>query len=178
MGIPERGSRFSSRPGGRSAPWIVGGGLLLICSSPAALAQQMKGPVGRTPTCVAVGCHQEMEQFKVSHEPVQKQQCLECHEYTDEVKHLFSLQESASALCLRCHTIMQGTSMHEPITSGDCLSCHSSHGSEFPGLLALDPLDNLCTRCHEEDYSKRLHIHGPVAARACVCAARCLPSPT
>ncbi|MCB9837843.1 MAG: cytochrome c3 family protein [Phycisphaeraceae bacterium] len=109
-----------------------------------------------------------MEQFKVSHEPVQKQQCLECHEYTDEVKHLFSLQESASALCLRCHTIMQGTSMHEPITSGDCLSCHSSHGSEFPGLLALDPLDNLCTRCHEEDYSKRLHIHGPVAARACV----------
>ena len=168
MIFPRNHARFARRAG-VAAPLTAAGLSIVIGSlSPGVLAMQQERPSGRVLNCVTSNCHQEVDRFKFAHEPVQKRLCLDCHDYTDESEHLFQLKDTASALCLQCHTIEQGSTVHAPIMEMDCVSCHSSHGSDFRGMLALDPLGNLCTRCHEEDYTKKAVIHGPVAARACV----------
>jgi predicted CXXCH cytochrome family protein len=120
-------------------------------------------------SCIDSGCHSSILKHKVVHTPVAKDNCLACHENTNEVLHLFKLQKPGNELCLDCHDPTHGDRIvHKPVADGQCLSCHDAHGSDHAMTLLKDPAQDLCLDCHKEDYSKFDFVHGPVAVGACV----------
>ncbi len=132
-------------------------------------AFQNDPPNLKVTSCIDSGCHSSVLKHKVVHTPVTQDECLACHEATNDDLHLFKLIKPADKLCLDCHDPTHGNRIvHQPVAEGQCLSCHDPHGSDFTMTLKKDPSQDLCLDCHKEDYSKFDFVHGPVAVGACI----------
>jgi predicted CXXCH cytochrome family protein len=99
-------------------------------------------------------CHADQEntvrQFRVTHDPVEKMNCVACHQaHGSELEsHLKSEQPG---LCLICHgeitQYWQDGVAHEPAKES-CTECHNGHGSSNDSILIMAK-DELCVNCHD-----------------------------
>ncbi len=124
-------------------------------------------------SCTAAGCHDELRNRPVVHEPV-KDDCLSCHreEATGHPQHPgpeFFLPAGAG-LCFGCHENFSSLAyQHGPVASGACTFCHDPHGSANRALLRAG-LRGLCLDCHV-DFSASLRqapfVHSAVRELDC-----------
>ncbi|MBL1216087.1 MAG: hypothetical protein D8M59_01175 [Planctomycetes bacterium] len=126
-----------------------------------------KPTTGRT-DCTSSLCHDDKLTYSIMHEPVEKKDCLKCHEYVDAERHLLQLTTPRNLLCSKCHGVQHLGYEHQPVKDGNCQGCHNPHGSEFPGLLVDHPTRGLCLQCHNKDFEHEKYVHGPVAGGACI----------
>ncbi|NOZ45208.1 MAG: hypothetical protein GXO79_00345 [Chlorobi bacterium] len=128
-------------------------------------------------------CHDEKNNKKHVHVPVDDGDCLECHSvHSSDNNHLLK-QNTISKLCAECHDIRKADikSKHQPVISGDCIKCHNPHQSDYRNMLKskspdlcfschkkmkaeIDnpdvhvPFADDCNECHEPHYSKEKHL--------------------
>ena len=122
-------------------------------------------------------CHEESISPSHGHQPVEKKECLSCHDVHGSSEAVL-LKSPEQELCLSCHNrtyktdstetinirqlILPNRMVHSAITGGGCIICHQSHGSEFRALLieqypeeeyvpAMTENFELCFQCHDTD---------------------------
>jgi len=110
-------------------------------------------------------------QHKITHEPVQKGECLSCHTYHAS-KFPGMLKEAIPRLCYQCHPKEEKrfnkVNAHTPVQNGNCLGCHDAHAGD-KNLLLLSPKE-LCWSCHLS-LQKQLGgatLHTPVRDGQCM----------
>jgi len=157
------------RPAGRWRAWglALGIGVAVAVLPPAAAPGQDK-PTGRTETCTNGTCHADIVSREITHRPVARGNCLDCHEYAVAGDHLFRLTEPKRELCESCHELELGPTIHAPVDQGDCTGCHDPHGSDHPMLLVQEATRELCVTCHDPEPFDKAFVHGPVVVGACV----------
>jgi len=106
---------------------------------------------------LCLDCHssilKEWKTFENIHYPVQKGECLLCHDSHSGGRWL--LKNSIDKLCQACHDIeMKRKFLHQPFVSGNCNACHISHGSNEGQLLKRK---DICIECHPLQGLKRTH---------------------
>jgi predicted CXXCH cytochrome family protein len=122
-------------------------------------------------------CHEEPVNQEFVHLPVEKKECLACHDvHGSSESALIKLPEQK--LCLSCHnrafvtdtsetinisrSIRGKGTAHSAITDGGCIICHQPHGSDFRALLveqypeedyvpAKTENFELCFMCHDTE---------------------------
>ncbi|MHC4126938.1 MAG: cytochrome c3 family protein [Planctomycetota bacterium] len=164
-----RGDAESLRPAGRRRAWglALGVGVAAIFVPLAAAPGQDK-PTTRTETCTNGTCHADIVSRGIMHRPVERGNCLDCHEYAVARDHLFRFTEPRSELCESCHELELGPTIHDPVDQGDCTGCHDPHGSDHRMLLVQEATRDLCVTCHDPEPFDKAYVHGPVAVGACV----------
>lgn len=92
-------------------------------------------------------CHL-LDSRRIVHDPVAKNNCLECHDPHQAANRNLLLAEPAE-LCAECHELPQHDFSHEPFLNGECVACHNGHTSDHPALISTEKRE-LCLGCHEE----------------------------
>ena len=117
------------------------------------------------------GCH-DAAQFRgrVTHSPVAKQQCDQCHS-PHVSRHPGLLLDDQQTLCYSCHPQVAeevgGSKVpHRPVKEGQCSACHAPHASANPALLKQTGA-KLCYGCHEEARQNFRVAHKPFAQGDC-----------
>ncbi len=87
----------------------------------------------------------------IVHDPVQKGECLSCHNPHGSSISMMLRGASSGETCLSCHDKVIGGKehVHTPVVEGDCLGCHKAHSSMLPKLLVAQGR-SLCLNCHEQ----------------------------
>lgn len=93
-------------------------------------------------------CHsivlEKQREFERIHYPLQKGDCLKCHNAHKGERVL--LKTSLKEVCLNCHKIETGFKfLHNPFKQDNCNICHSSHYSDESYLLKSK---SICLDCH------------------------------
>jgi predicted CXXCH cytochrome family protein len=125
-------------------------------------------------TDLCLTCHRKLdpelvdqiENAKVTHEPVVKDKCTVCHT-PHSTNYKKQLKAPLKEICFSCHQkmkeLIEGSMYkHGPIHSSDCAQCHQAHGSDNRKLLRAQfskkytdkfNMDNftLCFNCHGQD---------------------------
>jgi len=107
-------------------------------------------------------CHDQNNQMKNIHSPVEEGDCLSCHN-PHSTENEFLLVKESGETCQDCHDIHETEdTMHGPVAANMCSACHDPHQSELPGLLAREGVD-LCLFCHTEkkDQQAKPSVHDP-----------------
>jgi predicted CXXCH cytochrome family protein len=142
----------------------VGGALALLF---AGAGTPQEKPTAETDECANQACHASIVDRPVMHRPVERLQCLDCHEYDAPAEHLFGLVVPADELCWECHDPEVDEVVHAPLEDGNCAGCHDPHGSDHELMLVLPVSGGLCLTCHDVPSAEKAYLHGPVAAQAC-----------
>lgn len=147
--------------------------------------------VGGGPTILA---------YKASDLPQQKtQQCLTCHEKSDQASFLNGMHARRKVDCTSCHSIHASQSKtallkasgqaetcfvchkayraktqrssHHPIREGkmSCSSCHNPHDGTNPKMVTANSVNEKCYECHAEKRGPFLHEHAPVRENCLTC---------
>ncbi len=146
---------------------VVGFGAVWLATAILAAQAARERPTTETQTCVNGGCHENITNRRVMHRPVEREQCLDCHEYVDPAQHTLGLITEPQELCWECHDLDFDEVVHEPMEEGNCTGCHDPHGSDHELMLVKSPAEGLCFTCHDQQPFKKKYVHGPVAAGAC-----------
>lgn len=150
----------------KSWAWAVA---MVIVAGTGAFAQSP--PTTRVLDCTSSGCHAKQMNHKVLHGPTAVGSCDSCHEYSDPLKHAFTMKRQGAELCSFCHmdkTGMEGPVVHDPVAKGQCTGCHDPHGSESRRMLKKETVPQLCTECHKTVLEGK-HVHGPAATDCMAC---------
>lgn len=126
-----------------------------------------------TDACLNGGCHSEIKQATVRHQPVDED-CLSCHQQHQQNHPAdqgadFTLTGTLPDLCYQCHDAPEdGQIVHAPIREGECTACHQVHGGSRAFLLiTAQEKKELCLSCHDgNNFTPRIP-HGPVGVGNC-----------
>lgn len=119
-------------------------------------------------------CHvdegQKIKTMQFQHEPVDRMQCVACHQAHGSAVGKY-LKKEQPGLCLSCHQetsqFWEQGSAHEPAKE-DCSLCHSPHGSNVKALLVTAE-NKLCIECHDNDATDFVKAHKGIKARPQSC---------
>ncbi len=122
----------------------------------------------------SVGCYdchdRALFEKAVTHSPVAKQKCDQCHNpHLARYKGL--LLQQGEKLCAKCHQTLfdqleKRPFSHRPAAKGECLSCHDPHSSPQRQLLR-DEMAPLCLGCHKELQETKEVGHRPFVQGKC-----------
>ncbi len=119
---------------------------------------------------ICYSCHEQFEERKVTHSPVDDGECTACHSPHGS-PYKFQLRANGSDLCFQCHDeeLVGEKFVHGPAAAGGCIACHEPHTANYEKNLRAEPPE-LCYMCHTakaEAIKGSEFVHTPVA-ESCV----------
>ncbi|MEI8348005.1 MAG: cytochrome c3 family protein [Pseudomonadota bacterium] len=115
--------------------------------------------------CQNIDCLKFIKPSISYHTPVQKFQCLSCHQKTTEAGKWEMNQQYVQKGCLLCHK-QQLSALHGKNTPLLCSQCHDPHGSYSKDLL-LKNYGTTCRACHQATTLAGKNLHPPAKNGDC-----------
>ncbi len=116
-------------------------------------------------------CHDPMDDKEFVHDPIQKGECLTCHDAHTSPNLYLVKENPVGKLCLDCHDleIPKDNFVHGAVSDGDCQGCHNPHQANNKSFIANTKLDRLCKKCHKSFRKelKKEHVHDPFKKKSC-----------
>lgn len=119
--------------------------------------------------CVTSECHVKIKASRITHGPVDTNNCDACHELTSVDNHKYVVRRQKEALCTFCHefSVKSMPVIHKPVAEGECLGCHDPHGGTTRAFMREDTMTALCNRCHDDVARGKHFLHSPIKQGEC-----------
>jgi DmsE family decaheme c-type cytochrome len=135
-----------------------------------------KGNASKTYNQQCLACHNkdhEVNGFTAGAHAKQGLDCADCHSIHSAASQTRSLKETATNLCMDCHTLQKSEfarPYHHRVTEKamECTDCHQPHSGIDRRLLRASATgEQMCGRCHTEKQGPFLFEHAAIRLRGC-----------